>query len=179
MISEDKKALRKEMFDKMEQSLCEGKTEEESNVFYYHSSEEHVVLSHALFLVMTRTVSGRIAKEKYFLLLRQYQEEMLTAYLTEDPYFDELLRYCNILYGTLPLILTHMYDIFHDKSARRLAAITTVAVGFGGDIDDDSCYDLVDDIDFLFNRVKCRKIEAMLPQLMKLVDAEIKEMRGM
>lgn len=162
----------------MEQRLREAKTEEESNVFFYHPNEDHIVLSHALFWVMTRAVTGRIAKERYFILLRHYQEEMLTAYLTEDPYFDELLRYCNILYSTLPMVLTSMHDLFHDKAARRLAATTTVAAGFGGDCDDDTCYDLVDDIDFFFNRVKCRKIEQLLPKLNRMVETEVKTMRG-
>ena len=31
-------------------------------------------------------------KEKYFLLLRQYEEEMLDAFLQDDGYFPELLH---------------------------------------------------------------------------------------
>lgn len=38
-------------------------------------------------------------------MLRQYQEEMLDAFLMEDEYFSELLHYCNLLYETLPMIL--------------------------------------------------------------------------
>ena len=35
---------------------------------------------------------------------------------------------------------------------------------------DDKANELLDDIDFYFNRVKCRKIEQMLPTLNKFVD---------
>lgn len=83
------------MFDKMEQHLMEIRKPED-RVFYHHPSEDRIVLSHALFWVMTRNLKGSIAKEKFFLLLRQYQEEMLDAYLTESDYFPELLRYCNM-----------------------------------------------------------------------------------
>lgn len=39
------------------------------------------------------------------------------------------------------------------------------------------CNELLDDIDFHFNKVKCRKIEAMMPMLMKMVESEMSTMR--
>ena len=60
------------------------------------------------------------------------------------------------------------------REARKLAAITMVAAGYAGDMPDDLCYDLLDDIDFHFNKVKCRKIEQILPQLNKMVEDEMK-----
>ena len=74
--------VRKEMFDQIEKQLPASRTPEE-DMFYYHASEDRIVLSHALFWVMTQSIRGKIAKEKYLLLLRQYQEEMLEAYLTD------------------------------------------------------------------------------------------------
>ena len=56
----------------------------------------------------------------------------------------------------------------------RLAAITIVAGGYGGDIPKDQAYDLLDDIDFYYNKVKCRKIEKLMPVLSKLVIEEQK-----
>ena len=109
---------------------------------------------------------------KYFLLLRQYQEEMLSAYFTESDEFPELLHYCNVMYETLLLILKGVYDLRIDKDARRLAAIAIVAGGYGGDMPEDQCYDLLDDMDFYYNKVKCKKIERMLPQLSKMVITE-------
>mgnify|MGYP000093774794 FL=1 len=35
------------------------------------------MLSHALFWVMTKSLKGKVAKEKNLLLIRQFQEEML------------------------------------------------------------------------------------------------------
>ena len=60
------------------------------------------------------------------------------------------------------------------RNARKLAAITIVAGGYGGDMPEDQAYDLLDDIDFYYNKVKCRKIEKLLPVLSKLVIEEQK-----
>ena len=115
-----------------------------------------------------------MAKEKNLLLIREYQEEMLEAYLTEDDYFPEILHHCNILYETLIPITAGVYDLHTDKDARKLASITMIAAGYAGDMSEDLCNDLLDDIDFQYNKVRCRKIEQMLPQLNKMVEEEIK-----
>ena len=109
--------------------------------------------------------------EKFFLLLRQYEEEMLDAFLQDDDYFSDLLHYCNILYEMLPTILMSSY-YREEKDSRKLAAISVVAAGFGGDMDEELANELLDDMDFHFNKVKCRKIEGMLPKLMKMVEGE-------
>lgn len=48
--------------------------------------------------------------------------------------------------------------------------------GYGGDMSEDQAYDLLDDIDFYYNKVKCRKIERLLPVLSKLVVEEQKSL---
>ena len=125
--------------------------------------------------------------KEFFLLLRQYEEEMLDAFLTEDDYFSELLRSqdlrnerpkvesCNILYEMLPTILMST-ALRTDKDARKLAAIAVVAAGYGGDMDEELCNEILDDMDFHYNKVKCRKIERMLPKLMKMVEGEMRSM---
>lgn len=167
------KTFRKEMFDEMEQHWLETNTPED-DIFHYHSSEDRIVLSHALFWIMTQSVRGKIAKEKFFLLLRRYQEEMLEAYLTESADFPELLRYCNIIYNMLPIILMGAFRT--DKAAHKLAATCVVASGYGGDMPEELCDELLDDIDFHYNKVKCRKIEQMLPSLNKMVEDELQAM---
>ena len=99
---------------------------------------------------------------------------MLEAYLTEDDYFPKILHYCNILYETLIPITVGVFDLYTDKDARKLAGITMIAAGYAGDMSEDLCNDLLDDIDFQYNKVRCRKIEQMLPQLNKMVEEEIK-----
>ena len=175
MDKNELKEIRKQKFAQMEQQLKETHPKEEDSLFYYHSSEERIVLSHALFWTMTlpQFFKSRLRKEKFFLLLRQYQEEMLDAFLQDDDYFSDLLQYCNILYEMLPTILMSSY-FREEKDSRRLAAISVVAAGFGGDMDEELCNELLDDIDYHFNKVKCRKIEGMMPQLMKMVEEEIK-----
>ena len=80
---------------------------------------------------------------------------MLDAFLTEDDYLSELLRYCNILFEMLPTILMST-EFRIDKDARKLAAI---AAGYGGDMDEELCNELLDDMDFdRYGKVKCRKI---------------------
>ena len=178
MDKNELKEIRRQKFAQMEQQLKEMHPKEEDSLFYYHSSEDRIVLSHALFWVMTQPqcLKGKIRKERFFLLLRQYQEEMLDAFLTEDDYFPELLRYCNILFETLPTILMST-GLRADKDARKLAAISIVAAGYGGDMDEELANELLDDMDFHYNKVKCRMIEGMLPKLMKMVEGEVKSMR--
>ena len=99
--------VHKQMISQMEQKQHETWSSEEDRLFYYHRSEDRIMLSHALFGVMTQPqfLKGKIRKEKFFLLLRHYEEEMLDAFLMEDEYFSELMHYCNVLYETLPMIL--------------------------------------------------------------------------
>ena len=178
MEKNELRETRKQMFAQMEQRLQEMHPKEEDRMFYYHSSEDRIVLSHALFWVVTQPqyLKGKIRKERFFLLLRQYEDEMLDAFLMEDDYFPELLRYCNILFETLPTILMST-GLRTDKDARKLAAIAVVAAGYGGDMDEELCNELLDDMDFHYNKVKCRKIEGMLPKLMKMVEGEMRSMR--
>ena len=95
MDKNELKEIRKQKFAQMEQWLQEIHPKEEDSLFYYHSSEDRIVLSHALFWVMTQPqcLKGKIRKERFFLLLRQYEEEMLDAFLMEDDYFPELLQH--------------------------------------------------------------------------------------
>ena len=83
MNKEDRNSFRKEMLGKLEEQWAKSNSPED-DLFYYHPSEDKIVLSHALFWVMTQNIKGKVGKEKYLLLLRQYQEEMLEAYLTES-----------------------------------------------------------------------------------------------
>ena len=171
---EELREARKQWFTPMEQKLKEMHTQEDDSLFYYHSSEDRIVLSHAMFWTMTQPqfFKSKMRKEKFFLLLRQYEEEMLDAFLQDDDYSSELLHYCNILYEMLPIILGASH-LRAEKDARKLAAIALVAAGYAGDMDEELCNELLDDIDFHFNKVKCRKIEMMLPKLIKMVESEM------
>ena len=164
--------VRKQMFAQMEQKLHESWSSEEDSLFYYHRSEDRIILSHALFWVMSLRLKGKIRQEKFLLLLRQYQEEMLDAYLQDTEEFPEMLHYCNVLYETLPMILNSSH-LRGEKEASKLAAISVVAAGYGGDMDEELANELLDDMDFdKYGKVKCRKIEGMLPKLMKMLEGE-------
>ena len=63
---EDPKEIRKQMFAEMEQRLKEMQPKEEDSLFYYHSSEDRIVLSHAIFWVMSRSLKGKVTKESSF-----------------------------------------------------------------------------------------------------------------
>ena len=171
---EDLIEVRKQWFAQMEQKLHESWSSKEDSLFYYHSSEDRIVLSHAMFWTMTlpQFFKSKMRKEKFFMLLRQYEEEMLDAFLQDDDYFPELLHYCNILYEMLPTILgaSHLRT---EKDARKLAAIALVAAGYAGDMPEELANELLDDIDYHFDKVKCRKIEMMMPRLMKMVESEM------
>ena len=167
--------VRKQMLAQMEQKLHETWSSEEDSLFYYHRSEDRIVLSHALFWVMTQPqcLKGKVRKEKFFLLLRQYQEEMLDAYLQDTEDFPTMLHYCNIIYEYLPMILNSSH-LRSEKDVRKLAAIAVVAAGYGGDMDEELANELLDDMDFdRYGKVKCPKIEGMIPRLMKMVEEEM------
>lgn len=178
MANSELRENRKEWFSEMEQKLQESWSSKEDSLFYYHSSEDRIVLSHAMFWTMTQLqfFKSKMRKEKFFLLLRQYQEEMLDAFLQDDDYFPELLHYCNILYEMLPTILMASH-LKTEKDTPKLAAISLVAAGYAGDMPEDLANELLDDIDFdKYGKVKCRAIELLMPQLMKMVEGEIKVM---
>ena len=71
MNKEDRNSIRKEMIGKLEEHWANSHSPED-DLFYYHPSEDKIVLPHALFWVMTQNIKGKIGKEKYFLLRRQY-----------------------------------------------------------------------------------------------------------
>ena len=178
MDKNELKEIRRQKFAQMEQQLKETHPKEEDRLFYHHSSEDRIVLSHALYWTMTlpQFFKSRLRKEKFFLLLRQYQEEMLDAFLQDDDYFSDLLHYCNILYEMLPTILMSSH-LREEKDSHRLAAISGVAAGFGGDMPEELATILLDDIDYHYNKVKCRQIELIMPKLMKMVEGEMVAMR--
>ena len=178
MDKNELRGIRKQKFAQMEQQLKEIHPNEENRLFYHHSSEDRVVLSHAMFWTMTlpQNFKSRLRKEKFFLLLRQYEEEMLDAFLQDDDYFPDLLHYCTLMYEIMPTILMSSY-LRSEKDARKLAAISMVAAGYAGDMPEDLANVLLDDIDYHFNKVKCRKIEMMMTQLMKMVESEMEGMR--
>lgn len=102
---------------------------------------------------------------------------MPTACLTESDDFPELLRYCNLL-----------YEVFHYELAaasrnaviaskiRKLQGIAMVAAGHGGDMDNDTVDDILDDMDFDRNsKVCCPIIEQMMPRLDKMVERGIRD----
>ena len=103
--------------------------------------------------------------------MRQYEEEMLDAFLQDDDYFSELLHYCNIQYELLPTILGASH-LRAEKDARKLAAIALVAAGYAGDMPEELANELLDDIDYHFNKVKCQKIEDLMPKVMGMVEKE-------
>ncbi|MDD6895010.1 MAG: hypothetical protein PUD51_04010 [Prevotellaceae bacterium] len=72
------------------------------------------------------------------------------------------------MYNTLPSILRGIASFRNDRSTHRLAAVCVVAGGYGGDMPEDQFEELLDDMDFYHNRVKCGKIERLVPTLNKL-----------
>ena len=79
MEKELQKDIRREMFDRMEADLRKTCKPEE-RMFALHPDEGHIVVSHALFLMMSKPLTGKLPKLKGFYLLRKFEEEMLTAY---------------------------------------------------------------------------------------------------
>lgn len=68
------------------------------------------------------------------------------------------------------LMASHLRD---EKDSRKLAAISVVAAGYAGDMPEELADILIDDIDYNYNKVKCRQIELIMPKLMKMVEGEM------
>ena len=49
-----------------------------------------------------------------------------------------------------------------------------MAAGYSGDMPDELADILLDDIDYHYNKVKCRQIELIIPKLMKMVEEEMR-----
>ena len=125
MNKEERNTFRKEIIGKLEEQWAKNNRPED-DLFYYHPSEDKIVLSHALFWVMTQNIKGKVGKEKYLLLLRQYQEEMLEAWLTESSDFKDLSLLSHTHptspYETIPTIHNQEYSTCACRDSRQLAA---------------------------------------------------------
>ena len=55
---------RRLMMANFEETMLKGKSPEDS-VFYYHSSEDRIVLSHALFWVMSKSLKGKVVSTQF------------------------------------------------------------------------------------------------------------------
>ena len=166
--------MRKKMFGQMEAGL-QKTCKPEDRMFALHPDEEHIVVSHALFLMMSKPLASKLPGLKGFYLLRKFEEEMLTAYLTESDEFTELLRYCNLLYEVFPYELAAAArNVAIASKVRKLQGIARIAVGYGGDMDDDMVDDILDAMDFdRNNKVCCPLIDRMMPQLNKMAEREM------
>ena len=174
MKQESQKEIRKEMFDQMEADL-QKTCKPEDRMFALHPDEEHIIVSHALFLMMSKPLASKLSNLKGLYLLRKLEEEMLAAYLTESDEFPELLRYCNLLYEVFPYELAAAArNAAIASKVRKLQATAMVAAGYGGDMDGDAVDDILGDMDFdQYSKVCCLQIERMMPQLNKMVEQEM------
>lgn len=174
MKQDSQKEMRKEMFDRMKADLQKTRKPED-RMFALHSDEEHIIVSHALFLMMSKPLATKLPSLKSLYLLRKLEEERLTAYLTESDGFPELLRYCNLLYEVFPYELAAAArNAATASKVRKLQGIAMVAAGYGGDMDDDTVDDILDDMDFDRNSKVCSHvIERMMPQLNQMVEREV------
>ena len=75
-------------------------------------------------------------------------------------------------------VSTKLNEIRKQLSSRFEEKLSVVASGYGGDMPEDLSNELLDDMHFYYNKVKCRKIERMLPTLNKLVVEEQKSLRS-
>ena len=60
------------------------------------------------------------------------------------------------------------------RNISKQVAIAVVAVGYGGHLGEELCNEL----DYHYNKVKCRKIEQMMSQLMKMMESEMENYGG-
>ena len=61
MNKEERNSFRKEIIGNLEEHWTKSNSPED-DLFYYHPSEDKIVLSHALFWVMTQNIKGKVGK---------------------------------------------------------------------------------------------------------------------
>ena len=161
------------MFDQIEADL-QTRCKPEKRMFSLHPDAEHIIVSHALFLMLRKPLTTKLPSLKGFYFLRKFEEEMLMAYLTESDEYHELLRYCNLLYDMFPYELAAaVRNAAIAAKVRKLQVIGMVATVYGGDMADDAVDDILGDMDFDRNNKVCSHvIERMMPQLNELVKRE-------
>lgn len=115
------------------------------------------------------------AQAQELLPARKFEEEMLTAYLTESEDFPELLRACNIVFEGLPYELSQVMHNPVTAKVARLQSVAIVAIGYGGDMSDDQVIEILDDLDFKNNVVYSSQIEDLLPILKKMAEEELRQ----
>lgn len=176
MTQNELKEARRLFIDEMELEL-EDAYKPEERLFYLHPSEDSIVLSHAMFWVLSRSLRGKVGNFKALWLLHHCEEEMLEAYLTEDESFPDLLHCCNLIYEVLPYLIPVTKSGLDGRYCRKLTAIAIVAGGYGAGMPEDDINDLMDDIDFYSGKVRCPKIEQMIPMLEGLVEEEMASLK--
>lgn len=76
------------------------------------------------------------------------------------------------------IISRPVFSLFVDGVTLRSGLRVEVsAAGYGGDMDEEFCNELLNDMDFYFDKVKSRKIEGMMPKLMKMVEGKERSVR--
>lgn len=166
-------SIRREFMDELEESFIKEKKPEE-RIFALHPNEDRIVLSHATFWIMSKPLERALKDNKILLLLRQYEEEMLNAYLTESDEYSDLLKYCNLLFDALPMSLNSYLHVSDKRVgiAKRLVATSIITAGFVGDMQENLANELLDDMDFHYNKLFFHKIELLVPELNKIVENE-------
>ena len=175
MTKEELKSIRREVIDRMSASLQKnGKPDDD--IFYYHPNESHIVLSHAFFWMMSKSLVAKIPHNLCFQLLHKYEGEMLAAYLTESEDYSELLSQCNTLYNVFPYAMKeYAKDVKSERLNRKLLSMAMVCCGYGGDINTNAAYDLLDDMDFnRYGKVVCPMMDQILPRLNRMVEEQMK-----
>ena len=172
-MEKQQEGQRKQSFDEMEASL-QKYCKPEDRMFALHPDEDHIIVSHALFLMMSKPLASQLPRLKSLYLLRKYEEEMLEAYLTESEDLPERLRYSSLAYEVFPYELASaVSNPTIGSKVKKLRAIGTIAAGYGGNMGDDMVDDILDDMDFDRNgKICCPLIERMLPQLYKMAEEE-------
>ena len=89
---------------------------------------------------------------------------------------------CDAIYNTDYLALSSRWGDPEEWSvvvyAWRIWQVLKEAAGYAGDMPEELANELLDDMNFdRYGKVKCRAIEQLMPQLMKMVESEMEGMR--
>ena len=150
----------------------DGLKSPDDSLFYYHPGLERILLGLAIFTISSKQIFDKLGKQEPLSVLNIYVNKLVTAWIEEDDEaFETMFRL------TMPVAEAFMICVFatkkqHPSKAKnlmKLAHLFSYAVALGGDMNQESADELLDDLTTDGKRISSLKIKEFGNKLLKLI----------
>lgn len=120
----------------------------EDSIFYYHSSMEKVLVSCAVFTMLTQGLEKELDDLKAIHLFRQYTRELIEGWQAGNGDFDFLFRSIGLTAECLPLMFVEGMNSRPGKkpALKKLMAAFSIGLGYCGEMSQSKAEGLLADI---------------------------------